>query len=67
MQFTLVVDDFGVKYVGEEHVQHFKRTLKGNYTIITEWNQKRYIVITLDWDYKSDKSTYGCPATFKRH
>jgi len=24
MQFTLVVDDFGVKYVGEEHANHLK-------------------------------------------
>ena len=27
VQFTLVVDDFGVKYVGEEHVLHLKQTL----------------------------------------
>jgi len=26
IQFTLVVDDFGVKYVGEEHAQHLKKT-----------------------------------------
>jgi hypothetical protein len=26
-QFTLVVDNFGVKYVGEEHANHSRRTL----------------------------------------
>ena len=28
MQFTLVVDDFGVKYVGEEHAIHLKNTIE---------------------------------------
>ena len=26
--FTLVVDDFGVKYVGEEHAKHLTRCLR---------------------------------------
>ena len=30
VQFTLVVDDFGVKYVGEEHAIHLKNTIKEN-------------------------------------
>ncbi len=29
IQFTLVVDDFGVKYVGEEHAQHLKKHTRG--------------------------------------
>ena len=52
VQFTLVVDDVGVKYVGEEHAIHLKATLKEHYTITTKWEGKRYIVITLEWDYK---------------
>lgn len=52
VQFTLVVDDFGVKYVGEEHAKHLKDTLEENYTVTTEWDGKRYIGIHLDWDYK---------------
>ena len=28
VQFSLVVDDFGVKYVGEEHVHHLIKALK---------------------------------------
>ena len=50
VQFTLVVDDFGVKYVGETHALHLKHTLEENYTVTTEWYEKRYIEITLDWD-----------------
>ncbi len=29
--FSLVVDDFGVKYVGEEHAQHLLQTIKTYY------------------------------------
>ena len=31
--FTLVVDDFGVKYEGREHVEHLLAALEDNYTI----------------------------------
>ena len=27
VQFTVVMDDFSVKYVGEKHALHFKQTL----------------------------------------
>ena len=51
IQFTLVVDDFGVKYVGEEHAQHLKSVLEEHYKVTTDWTGTRYIGITLDWDY----------------
>ena len=31
--FTLVVDDFGIKYVGKEHAQHLLNVLKEFYEI----------------------------------
>ena len=36
VHFTLVVDDFGVKCVGETHTLHLKQTLEENYTVTTE-------------------------------
>ena len=33
IQFTLVVDDFGVKYVREEHAEHLMSVLRESYTI----------------------------------
>jgi hypothetical protein len=33
IQFTLVVDDFGVQYVGKKHAQHMIDALKTNYTV----------------------------------
>ena len=50
IQFTLVVNDFGVKYVGKEHTLHLKATLEDNYGVTTGWDGKRYIGINLDCD-----------------
>ena len=40
VKFTLVVDDFGVKYVGEEHVLHLKQTIEENYIVTSEWDDR---------------------------
>ena len=50
--FTLVVDNFGVKYVGEERVHHLMGVLQEHYNITDNWQGKKYIGITLNWDYK---------------
>ena len=36
VQFTLVVENFGVKYAGKEHAMHLKQTLQENYTVTIE-------------------------------
>ena len=51
IQFTLVVDDFGVKYVGKEHAQHLVDTIRAHYDVETDWEGKKYIGIKLTWDY----------------
>jgi hypothetical protein len=51
IQFTLVDDDFGIKYVGKEHAQHLNNALKEHYILTCNWTGKQYIGITLDWDY----------------
>ena len=48
VQFTVVVDDFGVKYVGKEHALQLKQTIEDNYTVTSEWDGRRYIGITLE-------------------
>ena len=50
IQFTLVVDDFGVKYVGREHVEHLLKTLEEHYKVTSDWKGDRYIGIHLQWD-----------------
>ena len=51
VQFSLVVDDFGVKYVGEENARHLINALTTNYEVSTDWNGSLYCGIKLDWNY----------------
>jgi hypothetical protein len=52
IQFTLVVDNFGVKYTQQEDIEHLKSVIEQDYTVTADWTGNRYIRITLDWDYK---------------
>ena len=52
IQFTLVVDDFGLKYVEEEHALHLKQTLEENYKVTTYWDGTICIGITQYWDHE---------------
>ena len=46
--FTLVVDDFGVKYVGKEHVQHLIAALQSLYPKISiDWSGSLSCGLTL--------------------
>jgi hypothetical protein len=51
ISFTFVVDNFGVKYIGKEHVLHLIKVLKEHYKVEEDWGGTRYLGITLDWDY----------------
>ena len=37
IQFTLVVDNFGIKYVGQEHAEHLISVLKKHYKLAVRW------------------------------
>jgi endonuclease I len=51
MQFTLVVDDFGIKYIGQEHPEHLLNALKEHYEVSVDYNGELYCGITLEWNY----------------
>jgi hypothetical protein len=51
--FSLVVDNFGIKYVGKQHAQHLFTSLRENYKITEDWTGELYLGITLNWDYKN--------------
>ncbi len=38
ISFTLVVDNFDIKYICKEHVQHLINMLKKNYNIEEDWD-----------------------------
>jgi hypothetical protein len=51
IMFTLIVDDFGVEYVGEEHAIHLRDTIKEHYDLTENWKGNLYSGINLDWNY----------------
>ncbi|KAL7460263.1 hypothetical protein ACHAXS_000725 [Conticribra weissflogii] len=61
IQFTLVVDDFGVKYVRMEHAQHLIQTLKKYYTISEDWEGELYCGVTLKWNYNESYANISMP------
>ncbi len=57
----LIVDNFGVKYIGKEHAMHLIKVLKEHYKVEEDWEGKQYLGITLDWDYKNHKVHLSMP------
>jgi hypothetical protein len=53
MWFNLCVDNFGIKYIGLEHLQHLYNVLrKETYEIVEHWMGNLYCRITLKWNYE---------------
>jgi hypothetical protein len=68
ISFSLVVNDFGVKYVGEEHAQHLLDTVSKYYKCSCDWQGERYCGLTIKWDYKGRIwSTSQCWDISPRH
>ena len=49
--FTLAVDDFGIKYFQQDHLDHLFMALRTNYNITTDMTGRNYCGLTLDWQY----------------
>ena len=63
--FTLVVDDFGVKYVGREHAEHLIACIKKTYELTEDWTGDLYCGIKLNWDYKARTVDLSMPGYIK--
>jgi len=50
VSFTLIVDDFGIKYTGRQHADHLLATLRLLYPITVNWTGDKYIGYTIKWD-----------------
>jgi hypothetical protein len=61
ISFTLVVDDFGIKYVGQEHMMHLISILKEHYKLSEDWKGTKFIGLTLKWDYSGRKVHISMP------
>ena len=65
--FSLVVDDFGVKYVGKEHAEHLINCLKTEtYTLTEDWAGDLYCGISLRWNYEKRWLDISMPGYIKK-
>ena len=64
--FALIVDDFGVKRVGQERAEHLGSALRDSHKATEDWEGKLCLGITLKWDSKQEQSTSPCQATSKK-
>jgi hypothetical protein len=65
ISFSLVVDDFGVKYVSREHAEHLMACIRKNYNISSDWNCTAYCGLTLNWDYHNRTVDLSMPGYIK--
>jgi hypothetical protein len=49
--FTIVVDNFGVKYINDNDVNHLIASLKMMYKLTEDWTGDLYCSIAHNWDY----------------
>jgi hypothetical protein len=66
INFALVVNDFGVKYVGEENAQHLLGTARQYYKCSCDWKGERYCGPTIKWDYKGQKVHLSMPGYMRK-
>ncbi len=64
--FTLVVDNFGVKYVDKSNVEHLIASLQANYALTVDWTGNLYCGISLDWDYINQWVDISMPGYIKK-
>ena len=60
IQVFLIVDGFGIEYVGKEHALHLLKTLDQNYDITTDWEGTKFAEIDLAWDYNARHVNRTC-------
>ena len=62
-----MVENFGVKYIGKQHVEHLVHCLKKKYAKVSEdWEGKLYCGITLEWNYNKPWVDISIPGYIKR-
>ena len=64
--FTLVVDDFAIKYATHQDADHLLQALCSKYTISTDWEASLYIGITIKWDYTARNVNLSMPKYFTK-
>jgi hypothetical protein len=66
LMFTLVVDDFGVRYSNRANAEKLLTILSQKYRVKADWTGRRYIGLSLDWDYTARTLDLSMPAYIER-
>ena len=61
INFTLVVDDFGIKYHNRDDVEHLLGALRELFEITVDWNGSKYLGITLRFDSSARTVSLSMP------
>ena len=66
LMFTLVVDDFGVRYSTRQDADKLLSVLSQKYRVKADWTGCRYIGLTLAWDYTARTLNLSMPGYIER-
>ena len=47
--FVLIVNNFGVEYMGQRHADHLIKSLQKSYPVTTDWEGKKFAAINITW------------------
>ncbi len=66
ISFTLVVNDFGVKYVNQNNIDHLITLIKKTYTLTEDWMGNLFCGICIDWEYSNHTVDISMPGYIKK-
>ena len=66
ISFTLIIDDFGVKYVSKNDVNHLIKSIKSKYMLTEDRTGNLYCGITLEWNYVNRHVDISMPNYLKQ-
>ena len=67
IKFSLVVDEFGVKYIGKQHADHLINCIREHYQVSIDWEGQQYFVRSIKWNYQKQVVDLSMPSISKRH
>lgn len=66
LTFTLIADDFGIKYADLTQAQHLITALKEKHEVTVDWTGTLHAGATLQWDYLNRTVTLSMPGYIKK-
>ncbi len=61
-----MVNNFGVKYVSKDDMNHLITSIKKDYTLTKDWSGDLYCGMQLDWDYNKQTVDISMPGYVKK-